>query len=255
MINADVFVKNTGLEEGKIYSQPISKVELLALAIVAQRINGEYLKRGGVSDFVTKIEDGEEVQRYERIKNSNRFVMETVQQIDPDVLTDELLAEAQEMLTNLEMEYMFKVLGDNMNDFENSIHQFLSDEPDVSLDGSNFEPRAHIGVVAYIPAYVEREAKQRDLAERSIGSEYLGTKGESISAQIEIVSKRQATAWAGWNVNAITTDGNRVSFFTTKDEISNKTGVFGIYAKVKDCGTVWREESIKETRLNYVKFI
>ena len=255
MINADVFVKNTGLEEGKIYSQPISKVELLALAIMAQRINGEYLKPGGASDFVTKIEDGEEVQRYERIKNSNRFVMETVQQIDPDVLTDELLAEAQEMLTNLEMEYMFKVLGDNMNDFENSIHQFLSDGPDVSLDGSDFEPRAHIGVVAYIPAYVERETKQRNLAERSIGSEYLGTKGESISAQIEIVSKRQATAWAGWNVNAITTDGNRVSFFTTKDEISNKTGVFGISAKVKDCGVVWREEDIKETRLNYVKFI
>ena len=255
MINADVFVKNTGLEEGKIYSQPISKVELLALAIVAQRINGEYLKRGGVSDFVTKIEDGEEVQRYERIKNSNRFVMETVQQIDPDVLTDELLAEAQEMLTNLEMEYMFKVLADTMNDFENSIHQFLSDEPDVSLDGSDFEPRAHIGVVAYIPAYVEREAKQRDLAERSIGSEYLGNKGESITAEVEIVSKRQATAWAGWNVNAITSDGNRVSFFTTKDEISNKTGVFGISAKVKDCGVVWREEDIKETRLNYVKFI
>lgn len=255
MINADVFVKNTGLEEGKIYSQPISKVELLALAIVAQRINGEYLKRGGASDFVTKIEDGEEVQRYERIKNSNRFVVETVQQIDPDVLTDELLAEAQEMLTNLEMEYMFKVLGDNMNDFENSIHQFLSDEPDVSLDGSDFEPRAHIGVVAYIPAYVEREAKQRVMAERSIGSEYLGTKGEAITAEIEIISKRQATAWAGWNVNAITSDGNRVSFFTTKDEISNKTGVFGISAKVKDCGSVWREEDIKETRLNYVKFI
>lgn len=253
MINADVFVKNTGLETGKIYNQPISKVELLALAIVAQRINGEYLKRGGASDFVTKIEDGEEVQRYERTKNSNRFVMETVQQIDPDVLTDELLAEAQEMLTNLEMEYMFKVLADTMNDFENSIHQFLSDEPDVSLDGSNFEPRAHIGVVAYIPAYVEREAKQRNLAERSIGSEYLGTKGESISAQIEIVSKRQATAWAGWNVNAITTDGNRVSFFTTKDDLANKKGVFKIAAKIKDCGNVWQDPDIKETRLNYVK--
>lgn len=248
MINADVFVKNTGLEEGKIYSQPISKVELLALAIVAQRINGEYSKRGGVSDFVTKIEDGEEVQRYERIKNSNRFVMETVQQINPDVLTAELLAEAQEMLTNLEMEYMFKVLGDNMNDFENSIHQFLSDE-------SDFEPRAHIGVVAYIPAYVEREAKQRVMAERSIGSEYLGTKGEAITAEIEIISKRQATAWAGWNVNAITSDGNRVSFFTTKDDISNKTGVFGISAKVKDCGSVWQDPDTKETRINYVKFI
>ncbi|NCX70036.1 MAG: HAMP domain-containing protein, partial [Rhodobacteraceae bacterium] len=30
--------------------------------------------------------------------------------------------------------------------------------------------RYHIGIVAYIPAYVEREAKQRDLADKSIGS-------------------------------------------------------------------------------------
>lgn len=246
MIDADVFVKNTGLEEGKIYSQPISKVELLALAIVSQRINGHYLKRGGASGFVTKIEDGEEVQRYERIKNSNRFVMETVQQIDPDVLTDELLVEAQEMLTNLEMEFMFKVLGDNMNDFESSIHQFISDVDD-------FEPRMHIGVVAYLPAYIERENKQKELIERSIGSEYLGTKGEAITAEIEIISKRQATAWAGWNVNAITTDGNRVSFFTTKDDLANKKGVFKIAAKIKDCGNVWQDPDIKETRLNYVK--
>ena len=251
MIDAKVFT-NPELEVVSQFSdsiyKSISKIDLLALAIIAQRINGEYLKRGGASDFVTKIEDGEEVQRYERVKSSNRFVMETIQQVDPNIITDELRVEAEEMLHSLEMDFMFKVLGDNMNDFESSIHQFISDVDD-------FEPRAHIGVVAYIPAYVEREAKQRVMAERSIGSEYLGTKGEAITAEIEIISKRQATAWAGWNVNAITSDGNRVSFFTTKDEISNKTGVFGISAKVKDCGSVWQDPDTKETRLNYVKFI
>ena len=244
---------NLGLDSvaHSFYDNPISKVELLALAIAAQRINGEYVKRGGKSDFVDEVlEDGGVVQRFVKVKEANRFVMETVQSLDSSVITPELLKEAQEMMTNLEMEYMFKVLGDSMNDFESSIQQFLGDNGDIQKT-----MRQHIGVVAYIPAYMERETKQRDLAERSIGSEYLGTKGESITAEVEIVSKRQATAWAGWNVNAITTDGNRVSFFTTKDEISNKTGVFGISAKVKDCGVVWREEDIKETRLNYVKFI
>lgn len=255
MIDAKVFTDPNLQESTSDIFKSITKVDLLALAIVAQRINGEYLKRGGASGFVNKIEDGEEVQRYERIKESNRFVMETVQQVDPNIITDELRTEAEEMLHDLEMDFMFKVLGDNMNDFENSIHEFLSDEPDVSLDGSGFEPRAHIGVVAYLPAYVERENKQKALTERSIGSEYIGTKGEAIVADIEIISKRQATAWAGWNINAITTDGNRVSFFTTKDDISNKKDVFKISAKVKDCGNVWQDPDTKETRLNYVKII
>jgi hypothetical protein len=254
MIDAKVFTNPELEATDSIYKsisndsiyKSISKVDLLALAIIAQRINGEYLKRGGASDFVTKIEDGEEVQRYERVKSSNRFVMETVQQIDPNIITDELRAEAEAMLHSLEMDFMFKVLGDNMNDFESSIHQFISDVDDL-------EPRMHIGVVAYLPAYIEREDKQKELTERSVGSEYLGTKGEAITAEIEIISKRQATAWAGWNVNAITTDGNRVSFFTTKDDLANKEGVFKIVAKIKDCGNVWQDSDTKETRLNYVK--
>ncbi|MDC1446534.1 hypothetical protein N8344_01020 [bacterium] len=245
MIDAKVFT-NPELEVTDSIYKSIAKVDLLALAIIAQRINGEYLKRGGASDFVTKIEDGEEVQRYERVKSSNRFVMETIQQVDPNIITDELRAEAEAMLHSLEMDFMFKVLGDNMNDFESSIHQFIADVDD-------FEPRMHIGVVAYLPAYIEREDKQKELTERSTGSEYIGTKGEAIATEIEIISKRPATAWAGWNISAITTDGNRVSFFTTKDDLANKKGVFKIAAKVKDCGNVWKDPDIKETRLNYVK--
>lgn len=245
MIDASTFC-NPDLEPVLLYDEPITKLELLALAIAAQRINGGYYKRGGHSDFVNKIEDGEEVQRFELVKQSNRFVMETLQQTDPNIITKELLAEASEMMTALEMDYMFKVLGDNMNDFESSIHQFLADDIEVQL-------WMHVGVVAYIPEYVERETKQSELTERSIGSEYIGTKGKAIVTEIEIISKRAATQWAGWNVNAITTDGNRVSFFTTKDDLANKKGVFKIAAKVKDCGNVWKDPDIKETRLNYVR--
>ena len=246
MINASTFCTHQGLEPIGLYDEPINKLELLALAIAAQHINGGYYKRGGHSDFVNKIEDGEEVQRFELIKQANRFVLETIQQIDPYIITKELLAEASEMMTALEMDYMFKVLGDNMNDFESSIHQFLADDIEVQL-------WMHVGVVAYIPEYVERETQQRELTERSIGSKYIGTKGEAIVTEIEIISKRAATQWDGWNVNAITTDGNRVSFFTTKNELANKKGVFKIAAKVKDCGNVWKDPDIKETRLNYVR--
>lgn len=245
MINASVFC-SPDFSETEFYAQPITKVELLALAITAHRINGEYIKRGGKSDFVNTIEDGVDTSTYQRIKESNRDVIERLQQVDADIITPELRADAEEMLHNLEMEYMFKVLGDGLNDFETSIQQFLADDTEI-------EPRMHVGVVAYIPAYVEREANQRELAERSIGSKWIGFKGDAVKLDIEIISKRNATAWAGWNVNAITTDGNRVSFFTTKDDIANMKGEFKISAKIKDCATVWQQPDIKETRLNYVK--
>lgn len=251
MIDAIAFTNTAlNLDENLVYKSTVSKVEFLALAIVAQRINGEYIKRGGKSDFIDEVDDtdGQTYQRFRKIAESNRFVMETVQQLNPNVITPEVLEEAQTMLTNLEMDYMFKVLGDNMNDFENSIHQFIS-------DSSEFEPRAYAGIVAYIPAYVEREMKQKEVQERSSMSTWLGDKGDTITTEIEIISKRAATAWAGWNVNAITTDGNRVSFFTGKEDIVNMPGVFKISAKVKDCSTVWQDPDTKETRINYVKII
>ena len=253
IMNAKDFVdveRNVDFVNEKLYGAKLPKVKLVALAIMAQKINGEYCKRGGKSDFVEVYDEelDETVQRFVKVKEANRTVMEILAEND-SLITMEVMQEAQNMISGLEMDYMFKVLGDDMNDFETSIQRFLAeDDNDVNV-------RYHIGIVAYIPAYVEREAKQRDLAEQSIGSEWIGTVGKPIELEIEIISKRQATAWTGYNVNAITSDGNRVSFFTGKDDIANKEGVFKVFAKVKDHGRVWRDESTKETRLNYVKLI
>ena len=79
------------------------------------------------------------------------------------------------------MDYMFKVLGDDLNEFETSIQRFLQE------DDNDVNARYHIGMVAYIPAYVEREAEKRDLAEKSIGSEWLGKVNEKIDLEIEII--------------------------------------------------------------------
>lgn len=241
--------RNIDFVNEKLYGEnSVSKVQLVALAIMAQKINGEYCKRGGKSDFVeTYDEEADDVvQRFVKVKEANRTVMEILAE-NGSVIPLDIMQEAQEMLSGLEMDYMFKVLGDDMNDFETSIQRFLAE------DDANLNVRYHIGIVAYIPAYVEREAKQRDLAEQSIGSDWIGTVGKPIEIEIEIISKRNATAWAGWNINAITKDGNRISFFTGKDNIANKEGMFKVSAKVKDHGRVWRDESTKETRINYVK--
>ena len=254
IMNAQDFVdvpRNIDFVNEKLYGkQSISKVQLVALAIMAQKINGEYVKRGGKSDFVDVYDEelDETVQRFVKVKDANRTIMEILAEND-SLINMEVMQEAQDMINGLEMDYMFKVLGDDMNDFEQSIQAFLASSDD------DLNVRYHIGIVAYIPAYVEREAKQRDLADKSISSEWIGNKNEAVLLEIEIISKRQATAWAGYNVNAITSDGNRVSFFTGKDDVANMKGVFKVSAKVKDHGRVWRDESTKETRLNYVKLI
>ena len=253
IMNAKDFVdveRNVDFVNEKLYGAKLPKVKLVALAIMAQKINGEYCKRGGKSDFVEVYDEeaDEVVQRFVKVKEANRTVMEILAEND-SLITMEVMQEAQDMLSGLEMDYMFKVLGDDMNDFETNIQRFLAE------DDTNVNVRHHIGIVAYIPAYVEREAKQRDLAEQSIGSDWIGKVGEAVDLEIEIISKRSATAWAGWNINAITKDGNRISFFTGKENIVNKEGMFKVSAKVKDHGRVWRDESTKETRINYVKLI
>ena len=253
IMNAKDFVdveRNVDFINEKLYGAKLPKVKLVALAIMAQKINGEYCKRGGKSDFVEVYDEelDETVSRFVKVKEANRTVMEILAEND-SLITMEVMQEAQDMLSGLEMDYMFKVLGDDMNDFETNIQRFLAeDDNDVNV-------RHHIGIVAYIPAYVEREAKQRDLAEQSIGSDWIGNVGEAVELEIEIISKRSATAWAGWNINAITKDGNRISFFTGKENIANKEGMFKVSAKVKDHSRVWRDESTKETRINYVKIV
>ena len=253
IMNAKDFVdieRNVDFINEKLYGAKLPKVKLVALAIMAQKINGEYCKRGGKSDFVEVYDEelDETVSRFVKVKEANRTVMEILAEND-SLITMEVMQEAQDMLSGLEMDYMFKVLGDDMNDFESNIQRFLAeDDNDVNV-------RHHIGIVAYIPAYVEREAKQRDLADKSIGSDWIGKVGEAVDLEIEIISKRSATAWVGWNINAITKDGNRISFFTGKENIANHEGMFKVSAKVKDHGRVWRDESTKETRINYVKIV
>ena len=57
-------------------------------------------------------------------------------------------------------------------------------------------------------------------------------------------------------MSAISVDGNRVSFYSTKEDGRDSEGKsFKIEAKVKTHGTVWKHDHIKETRLNYVKII
>ena len=205
IMNAHDFVdttRNIDFVNEKLYGkQSISKVQLVALAIMAQKINGEYVKRGGKSDFVDIYDPelDETIQRFAKVKEANRNVMEILAE-NNSLITMDVMIEAQDMIKGLEMDFMFKVLGDNMNDFETSIHEFLAENDD------NLNVRYHIGVVAYIPEYVDRNTKLREMNERSADSNHIGSKGDKITAEVEIISKiinwaeEVADVWKDYNL-------------------------------------------------------
>jgi hypothetical protein len=236
----------TELQEFKVKKHP--KEIVLAAALLAKDFNnGEYVKGSNKSyDYISyHDEDGNEGTRYLMTRDSNRDIVIAALMSFPGQITEKLIEQARSIIMRLELEFMFKVLSDNMNEFERGVHSFIANDEVTYSD---------IGIVAYVPFYDKREEDAKSLRDRSALSAHIGTAGGVINAEIEIINQRKSEQFGGYNVSAITTDGNRVSFFTSKDEIATRTGVFKINAKVKSFGSVWREPDIKETRLNYVKF-
>ena len=77
-----------------------------------------------------------------------------------------------------------------------------------------------------------------------------------IFLNIEVLRSNQSHIYPGYNVSEITDKNHRVSFFTSKEEFRNAQGKsFKIVSKIKSHGTVWKQDHINETRLNYVKVI
>ena len=112
IMNAHDFVdttRNIDFVNEKLYGkQSISKVQLVALAIMAQKINGEYVKRGGKSDFVDIYDPelDETFQRFAKVKEANRNVMEILAE-NNSLITMDVMIEAHDMIKGLEMDFMF----------------------------------------------------------------------------------------------------------------------------------------------------
>lgn len=153
-------------------------------------------------------------------------------------------------MSYLESKFTFKILADNLTEFENGIAKFLAEDSSLS---------SHVmGIAAYIPTYYKTNTKDDELKDRSNQSGHLGQIGDKINTEIEILtSKYIATTQyggSGYMVNAITNDNHRLSFFTTNEDIANSKNNIKISCKVKGLGTVWKDDTVNETKVNYVKF-
>lgn len=236
-----------------VYKRKHTKERVVSAAILALDFNdGEYVKKGGKYDFVETVDEHDvTTSQYRLVKMPNASIMRGILMTYPALITDKLIEEANRIISKLEMDFMFKVLGDDMTEFEQSVASFLSTD---KFDSNQ------LGVCAYIPTYTIKEDDKKDVADRSINSKHFGNIGDNVELTIDVLStKYLATPQfgnPGYMVNAITDDDNRVSFFTTNSDIGGKPSVsVKISAKVKAHQKCFFDKDTDETKLNYVKLL
>ena len=219
-----------------------TKTEILSASIVANKFNDKYVKSSGTFD----IDDGE----FKKIAFSNKEILIGILTNYRHLITNKTYQKAKEIMEYLENKFAYKILADNLTEFESGIAKFLADDSSLS---------SHVmGIAAYIPTYYTSNTKNDELKERSNQTGYLAKIGEKVITEIEILtSKYIATTQyggSGYMINAITTDNHRLSFFTSNEDIANSKKNIKVSCKVKALGTAWKNNDINETKVNYVRF-
>jgi hypothetical protein len=222
---------------------------VIAAAIIAKELNdNEYVKKGGKSEYVRKIDHrGDEYDSFEVVKLSN-YTLVTMLLVHYPALVKERVTEATELLSSLQLDFMFKALTNDAEGYEGNVLKIIAKPEVMSTD---------FGIVAYLPFYSENQEKERAYKERISNSKHLGKEGEKLKLAIENISVRRVTGdnYSGWSINAIANDGDLVSFFTTKEELTKQVGYYGVTAKVKSLGKDWKYKEFNETKLTYVSLI
>lgn len=218
-----------------------------AAALMAKELNGAYVKREGRYDIVEWEDDsGNKRSTHELINISNRLAMMGLIYYHSSHLKDYLEA-AETLIGELQLDFMFKILSDDANGYEDGIAKVIGKE---TLRTNDF------GVIAFAPYYYENIKAARVMEGRIAESRHIANVGDDVNLALENIRVTPSNGdYGGWNVTAITDNGCLVSFFTSKVAFTNLDGWYGVKAKVKSHQMDWKTQITAETRLNYVKII
>lgn len=221
---------------------PILTVDIFALACVAQRINGQYVKEThtvypGGNPWNA---DGSEAP-YTVVKANKIMVREWLAKKDMSVVTDADRSEAEAVRGYWQLK-LFNVLSGTASDYEKSAVESASAAEIDSHD------QQKIGLISSLPAAYERgmvrdqrlEARQ----EAAFGSQHFGRIGDAVAGEVRIIDCIYSQNWSCYYVTG-TFNGNMVMFTARSAVDAGK--VFQMKGKVKK----HRDENI--TQLNYVK--
>ena len=230
----DGYVKN----ENVLPLKTVPIQDALAIAVAAQRINGNYIKdtrRFSEPDNKTQFANKEIVKfSFKGDYAPNDFIR-------PTPTADDYIQVAE--IHKWMKRYVLLGLGE-LDDFKQEMIQ------SVSQDTVTFN---NLGRVAFIPEFVKRDKHETGLTKEIRieyrDSQYLGKEKDVVEGVIKILDKRYSSQWESYNYTAVM-DGNLVSFMNKFEH--NVGDMNRMKAKVKS-HTKNKLFSANETRLNYVR--
>ena len=207
---------------------------VLSAACAAQRVNGNKYIKYNIEDG-NFVNDKDEVVKY----TTNRQLVETyIEQPEHIMDIDRDMAEQVRSYWNGKT---FKLLtGEYMSDFERNMLSLLQKE--TVTEGYD------VAVLASMPnsyqANLRRDEKERRVKYSQGG--YIGTVGERIKTQVEVLKCVYSQKWFTYFVTGITSSDQAV-FFSYKEEVS-------VGNVLNIVGTVKRQDN-NQTQLNRVKIL
>jgi len=214
------------------YQKPVVNFnadDVWGAAVAAQRINGAYVKSSVLSESDPIMN-----------RQSNRQIVESLLK-DTFTITDEDRAEGKKVRAFFQA-YTFKILkGKALSEFNNTA--MLISNRDVIT--STYD----VAVICSLPSSYERGVKQQTVDQRINFAQggHVGTIGDKVNLNVEIVKRIWSEKWMTSFVTGITPE-DQVVFFAFKHELE-------IGKTISIQGTVKGQREPNTTQLNRVKVI
>ena len=202
-------------------------------AVAAQRINGSYVK-AALYDY---DDNGPKI-----VKHRNRDIMTEIL-ANPAQLTVEDIAQGQECRKFLQQDITFRALQNRLTEFDSSVSKVLAVEDDFDTEKHKLE----LAVVACLPQShartLERQATQERV--RQTSGDVIGTPGDKVRLDVEIIKSNYSQQWNTWYATGITQDNSAV-FFAYRQELAKgaKHTIIGTVKAHRDGSTQLNRVSI-----------
>jgi hypothetical protein len=179
-----------------------------AAAVAAQRINGSYVKAA--------MYDYDDIRGPKIVKHRNRDIMTDIL-ANPALLTVEDIAQGQECRKFLQQDITFRALKNKLTEFDSSVSKVLA----VTEEFDTEKHKLELAVVACLPQSharaLERQATQERV--RLTSGAVIGTPGDKVRLDVEIVKSNYSQQWNTWYATGVTAD-NCAVFFAYRQELA-----------------------------------
>lgn len=229
--------------------------QVLEASVMAQRINGEYLKEketkytevDGVTEYVvTKLDNKSIVYAYllgkGRDEKDNKFI---------DTLTLEVTEADKQEVKDIHDHYegkLFSAMGGQLDSYTENIWKVLDKEEVSALE---------VGLIASTPSAYERDIAKEGVEDKITSvcvDEYIGSKGDKIEGSVEIVNAIFSKNYNAFIYTGIY-EGKFLVNFWNNEELAKQGDTIKIKARIKRLAESKFYNKVWETQLNYVKKI